>query len=347
MKLERLAAHHQHLTLMGEYVEKRLKTIQKPEQREKLRAVLRQIEGAKANIENKQNEAVSLETLSFRPFKPFRALTLQEQRANMQELNTDYNDQQDELENDLNSYADDEIEKFRQRAERHVKNRDYTAIAALLLFNKSELKGIIRNASDKAYNKGKTMSAKEFGIVRPNTPLEHIKIGNLEADDLATSFVNNVSRAGKDVIKAGIMKNASDEAILKVATDAMKKEAEREIANITGTVIAQNINNGRTLVFRNNLDRISRFQRSEVLDDRTCEMCMTLDGRVLPADDPMVEMDIVHTNCRGVWIPIFTTDETIPEFDSIPNSIREKFDLVDGRPIINRFRQLKKVSKVK
>jgi len=56
----------------------------------------------------------------------------------------------------------------------------------------------------------------------------------------------------------------------------------------------------------------------------------------------MAQMDIVHSHCRGVWIPIFVSEPDHPDVTGIPESIKKQFDLVDGKPTVNQFKQLKK-----
>jgi len=78
-----------------------------------------------------------------------------------------------------------------------------------------------------------------------------------------------------------------------------------------------------------------------VLDGNTCNMCLSLDKRVVEAGDPIAEMDMVHTHCRGLWVPIFASEEQ-PDNNPIPKTVIDSFDLLDGRPTVNGFKQLKK-----
>ena len=54
-------------------------------------------------------------------------------------------------------------------------------------------------------------------------------------------------------------------------------------------------------------------------------MCMAFDGKVVDPDDPMARLDMMHTNCRGVWIPIFGSDPDQPKVTGIPATITKRF----------------------
>ena len=51
---------------------------------------------------------------------------------------------------------------------------------------------------------------------------------------------------------------------------------------------------------------IQAYQYSAILDERTSDICDSLDGLVLPADDPMVDRIVPpnHFNCRGVLVEV-------------------------------------------
>jgi hypothetical protein len=71
---------------------------------------------------------------------------------------------------------------------------------------------------------------------------------------------------------------------------------------------------------------VQSILRSEILDDKTCEVCAdTLDGIVLAADDPAWggEMGMLaHPNCRMVLVPLFEGIEPVME-PSPPELIRQ------------------------
>jgi hypothetical protein len=49
------------------------------------------------------------------------------------------------------------------------------------------------------------------------------------------------------------------------------------------------INHGRNIVFDKNSEDIHALQRSEILDQTTCNFCLSVDGRVVEKDDPFAQ----------------------------------------------------------
>ena len=121
-----------------------------------------------------------------------------------------------------------------------------------------------------------------------------------------------------------------------------RDEAEKAVSNMAGTFSGQYVNRGRMDVFSTVSDKINAYQWSAVLDEATCDMCASLDGQVCTPDDPFVSLDIVHSHCRCIWVPIFADDEEQPEATDVPSSIADNFRTIGGMPVVNSFKQLKK-----
>jgi hypothetical protein len=58
-------------------------------------------------------------------------------------------------------------------------------------------------------------------------------------------------------------------------------------------------------------------------------------------DESYCVENIKVKNCRGVWVPIFKSEEQ-PKANPIPKSIIDSFDKIGDKPQINGFKQLKK-----
>ena len=46
-------------------------------------------------------------------------------------------------------------------------------------------------------------------------------------------------------------------------------------------------------------------------------------------------------NCRGIWVAILKTDAELPKVKTLPKSIKNRFETVEGVPEINNFEPLK------
>ena len=60
--------------------------------------------------------------------------------------------------------------------------------------------------------------------------------------------------------------------------------------------------------------KIERFVWNAVLDERVCELCSSLDGKIIDANDPeyQIYQPALHPRCRCVWQPL-TSSDNIPD----------------------------------
>lgn len=91
---------------------------------------------------------------------------------------------------------------------------------------------------------------------------------------------------------------------------------------ITGSVlVSQAVNRARDDVFSTAKEDIEVYQYSAILDDKTCELCESLDGSVVkqkeyeesPFQPP------IHHYCRCIWIAIKKDQATVPSETGIPD----------------------------
>jgi hypothetical protein len=114
-----------------------------------------------------------------------------------------------------------------------------------------------------------------------------------------------------------------------------------ELTADTKTILLSGyVNHGRNVVHESNSAKIYALQRSELLDSRTCNYCLAVDGRVIERDDPFGRNTIWHSNCRGLWVAILMEEEEKPSIDGIPQSLKDQFgdavnDLIQPRTPTN------------
>ena len=275
-------------------------------------------------------------------FESFRPLTLQEERVDFVLLNDTFNDLETDLGVKLRKILQDEQASVIKRIENLIKSGDFAGIAALAFFSRNKLKGIIADYAKQAFDIGKNTASGEIGVKRPAVPLKETQAMNFEATQYADDMANRIESKAKQVAKGGLRKGIAAPAIIAAIAASINSEYDTAVDGVTGSVVGQNINNGRKLVFDQNASLIEALQRSEVLDDVTCDTCMDLDGRIVTPDDPFASMDLVHNNCRGLWIPIMQGEDYSDEDVGISASLKNRFDTVGGVPQINNFKQPKK-----
>ena len=81
---------------------------------------------------------------------------------------------------------------------------------------------------------------------------------------------------------------------------------------------------------------------AESLLVHNCDMCMTLDGQTLSANDPFTKIGQIHGGCRGLWVGVLKTDAELPVVKALPKSLKNKFETIEGVPTTDKFKQLDK-----
>ncbi len=321
-----------------------------PSRRARLNAQLKRALEGKTALEKKMSMAPEQRRAIASPFnfseqfaqgKLPRPLTMQETRINFVALNETFDNEQDAFANELTEITNAEIDRASKQAESRISVKDIAAIAGIAFLIRGAVDTLMRKTVKKSYDIGKTLAANEMGIAKPTTPLIDTQLMNLDADDIADGYTAILINTFRATLKAGVAADASTPAIIAAARARTQDAAANAITNIRGTVVGQYLNRGRDMVFTSHQMQIVSYQRSEVLDISTCGMCWALDKKVITPDDPMRNLEIVHSHCRGLWVPIFGIDETKPDVTGIPKTLLDKFDLIDGRPTINAFKNIK------
>lgn len=76
-------------------------------------------------------------------------------------------------------------------------------------------------------------------------------------------------------------------------------------------------------------DQIHCYQRSEILDHKTCNFCLSMDGRCVAPGDPLTKMDQFHTGCRGIWVTVSKQELEPPEITVVPEFLRKRAGRLD------------------
>lgn len=281
--------------------------------------------------------------LSERQYSPYRALTVQEERADLEFLNEKFNQLEGGLEEAYLEETQAQIDALTAKAEKSVKEGDMKAVEALIFGGYLLFRNSVNDTAKQAYQIGKSSASKEMKVPEPPTDKNNTQIRNAEAEQIADMYVTEMGNEAKSVVRNAILAGATANVAAVAVRSSLNKRASEMISGISGTVPGMYLNRGRKQVFFANLNKITHFQRSEVLDIRTCNMCLSLDKRIVKADDPFSHMETIHTYCRGTWVPIFTSEEQPKDSAvGVPKTIRDSFESIDGRPVVNDFKQLKK-----
>lgn len=292
-------------------------------------------------------ETCACHTTLLQEYKPWRPLTLAEERVNFVKLNEEFNNLETQTKDGMISITKEMLSKILSDVQRLLSAGKISEIANITAKYQPQIRKVINDIVRQSLGVGKSTASSEMNVNPPTTPQTVVQANKLESDLIADAYTNEIENTTKGFVRDAVLTGATVAAIVTGLRNSLEDKTSRMINNTAGTIVGQNINRGRDIVYQANVQQIYALQRSEILDGRTCSMCLSLDGRVVAMDDPMSELTLVHTNCRGIWTVIKVNDIEKPSIKGIPKSITDKFELVGGKPIKNSFTQLKKPTNTK
>ncbi len=276
--------------------------------------------------------------------KYWRELTFAEKRMKLADISNFFDDQEGELAAILSKLSTEQKAKLLKDAEKIIDSGNVGNVGNLKLLGSSELAAKVKQMAQDALENGKKGAAREVGIPVPLT-------NNLAKQVVATKMgiaVDQRNARIEDAVKERIVDLVNNQAGKANALFDLEKLIDEQLGKandkLSGQVVIDSFNEGRYIAFDDPeaKDKIHGLQRSEILDDATCPMCITIDGKVLSASDPFTFVNELHDNCRGMWVAVLKTDAELPPVKILPKSITSRFNTVDGTPTGGIMRQLPK-----
>lgn len=258
-------------------------------------------------------------------FKSFRKLTFAEKKVDFQRLNDVMDELEANLVNESSAILRAEKEKYIAKLQTAVRKGDTKTIKSLVMEAKYGYSKVLKDAMKASYTYGKNNAAREMGKSAPAN--DKVIMDNIDilSTELAERHASQLQYEAKRAIVEGANKGATVAATIGAADNIMEAKIA-QIARDTGSVVIGGyINQGRRTVFNKYGGDIHGLQRSEILDRKTCNYCLSIDGRVIDKNDPFGRNDIFHGSCRGIWVEILLDEEELPEITGIPQSLQDRF----------------------
>jgi len=292
-------------------------------------------EEPKKDLSEKKNSRRKLITQFNDNFKGWRALTAAEKKVNFGNIQNEMDKKQAEFEKILSNALNEEKGDLFKQFEEAIKKKDYKTIQNIALVNKGKYKNEILDKMKELYNFGKNTVASEMKIDAPSSPADDMKRLSVQASILTDDHEIKITTKTKMTILDGMAKKELLDDIIFRAKSAFENAVEELSKNTASIITGGSIGQGRRLTQNKNKNSIYACQRSELLDDRVCAFCASMDGKIVNIDDPWVQEDIFHSNCRGMWVEIMKDEAELPEITGIPDNINDNYEGV------NDFKQLK------
>jgi hypothetical protein len=276
-------------------------------------------------------------------FMSWRPLTFAEGKVNWAKIQQTIDEMEAGFTADATALLQSAKDAFMAKLHAAADAGDTKAIADLEIKFVSDYKDLLKEAMKKAYEYGKNNVSTEMGVSVPPNSADSLAEIDLMADTIANKTASDLESKAKIETTNHLKQDTS---ILQAvgAVDATLDDAiDKAVQHTAGIIISQNLNGGRNDVFQRNRSMIYALQRSEVLDERTCEFCLSMDGlTVLPTDD-WAATDVFHENCRGIWVEILTDEQDVEDIEitGVPDQIGDYYggtpnDLIQPPKAITR-----------
>lgn len=259
-------------------------------------------------------------------FMSWRPLTMAESKVDFNKIQTVMNDMEKAFGAAALTILTDAKNSFMAKLMAALQSKNTKTVQDLEVQFNAEYTALLKDTMARAYNYGKQTVAVEMGIVPPASGSAVAENMDLMASAIAQKTMSDIETKAK-LAAANVIQ--SDTSALQGAgeIDAQLETAIQKAVDATaGTVIASNINAGRNDVIQQKSSDIYGLQRSEVLDDRTCNFCLSMDGLVITTDDGWAGMSTFHTNDRGIWVEILNDEQNPPDITGIPDRIANFYD---------------------
>lgn len=258
-------------------------------------------------------------------FKSWRKLTFAEKKVNFTSLRAFMDKNEASLIDEATALLKKATGEYMTKLTNMVNKNDKQGIKDLEIPYWREYKALIKSYLKSSYDFGKNNAAREMDVKSPSSPQDLGQTLDLMADTIATQHHYEIETEAKQAISNQLTKFGEKEIkALASAAVSIASSSESLIRNTAAIIVSASINTGRKLVFDKNKNKIHGLQRSEILDEVTCNFCLSMDGRIVETDDSIAREGTFHSNCRGIWVEILKDEEELPEITGVPNSLRDR-----------------------
>lgn len=267
-------------------------------------------------------------------FMTWRKLTFTEQKVSFEKIEDKMNTLQAQFEKEATELLNSAKDAFVAKLQTALDDNDTASISDIEIKFVKDYKALIKAFMKTAYEYGKSNASTEMGVPVPPNSAATLASIDLIADTIAWKAAIDIETKAK-VSAANALKKLSDfkkterfASVIQVVgmiDAALEGTIEKIIKNAAGLVINQAINSGRGDVFKRHETKIHALQRSEILDEDTCDFCLSMDGRIVATTDSWANEDTFHTNCRGIWVEILKEEPELPDIDGVPANLADYY----------------------
>ena len=307
-----------------------IEPVEKPKQSPKVETQVEVDQGKREKAKTSEIHERKKKDFSIRTgFTPWRPLKMTEKKVEWQKMQDMMNKMESDLSEASKALLNGAKDDYMKRLHAAIDEGKAANISQISFEFEQEYKQLLKEAMKRAYEFGKNTASVEIQVSRPMNDPESMASLDIITQSIAEKTASDLEAKAKIASANALLQSKNALQTAGAIDSALEDAIDRATVNAASLLVGQGINIGRNDVFADNSDDLHGLLRSEILDERTCDFCLSMDSLVVAPDDPWASVDIFHNSCRGIWIGIMKEEVRPPEITGVPDEIAKYYD---GQP---------------
>lgn len=244
-------------------------------------------------------------------------LSFAERKVNLSSIERTFNSFEDSFLVQVKETAERKKKEYLAKVRKIIEDKDFEALATLRPDMGGEIAKQYADAMKQLFETGKKTASDEMGVVSPETDKDVRGLYRAQALQMEEKITNEMAVTAQ----SEALYNVARGAVVSYTLSQVEKAVDTKLSKIitaSGTqAMGGAFNTGRLTVFERYKERIYGFQYTAVLDRRTTNLCLSLNGRVIgPNDSDFYRLAPPnHTNCRSFWVEILKDEFIKPAIE--------------------------------
>mgnify|MGYP002141662617 CR=1 FL=1 len=266
-------------------------------------------------------------------------LTFAERKINLVNIERTFNQMDESFLAEVKKVTNQKKEEYLKMMERSIIDKDFEAIGSIRPDMGGDVAKLYAENMKTIFEVGKKTASDELGVTSPETSKDVRWLYRAQSQQMEDKIWNEMAITAQSEALYNIARGA----VASYTLDMVQKAVDTKLSKIvvaSGTqAMGGAFNTGRLAVFEKHRDMIYGFQYTAVIDRRTTNLCMSLNGRVIgPNDSDFYRLAPPnHTGCRSFWVEILKDEFIKPAIEWIPDSIPR------NRTGLTNFQDLQKI----
>lgn len=287
----------------------------------------------------------------------WRPLTFAERKVNIKGIISNQDKAEAELTKKYSDLVKKQLDSILVQVKKIVDKNDTKAVQDITAKYSNEMWSIMAEAYKGNFDYWKNEASREIGVEIPKTKRETNDIINAQSEAFASWISAKAEWIAKAILlnqivnKWWIQNTPSTEMVSMIKSNLEDYYTQANWWLVT-VWISQAFNAGRKSIADWNSKKLYGAQYSAILDGKTSNRCLSLDGRTVRvwSWDFNSYSPPQHIHCRSMWVFINDSEEFKPDLEEIPSSINTKDSITSKEqlktPVIESWspaiRQIKK-----